>query len=288
MADNDIQAQLRADPRVKAWIASRYPRGTRGSPEVPADLLRSWGYTIPDGYGVAVQGGAAHVYDKFDKWDVIIPAAAAAGSIYGAANLGATAAGGAGASGSAVPTTINAAGLPVNMSASATAGITPLGGLTAAQAAKWGASGATNAARGDAASDAAPGGLKGFLTDPQTYGGLAGLLATLATRSSGSGAGDMLANNPQLQSLLDMSVNRAQRTDPLHQSITQLAMSRLPANMQRPLSMGGGTAQGAPVSTAMPVQNGTPSRPNGIPSDWELVGNMNGSGDYWAPPGTRT
>lgn len=79
-------------------------------------------------------------------------------------------------------------------------------------------------------------GLAGFLKDPKNYAGLAGLLATLSTRPGGNGGpggGDPLAQNPDLNALLKMSADRAQRTDPLHQSITQLAMSRLPTNMQR-------------------------------------------------------
>lgn len=155
-----------------------------------------------------------------------------------AAGAGAAALGG-GAAAGAVPTTINAAGLPVNMSAAATAGITPLGGLGAAVGkglvAGAGKSGPSWAA--DALGGGASGGIKGFLTDPKNYAGLAGLLTTLATRPGGNGGGgnadDILAQNPQLKSLLDMSVNRAERLDPLHQSITQLAMSRMPTNMQR-------------------------------------------------------
>lgn len=65
---------------------------------------------------------------------------------------------------------------------------------------------------------------------------LASLIPMLMAAHGGgnsNGGGDPLSQNPQLNSLLDMSVNRAQRTDPLHQAVTQLAMSRLPTNVQR-------------------------------------------------------
>lgn len=79
------------------------------------------------------------------------------------------------------------------------------------------------------------GGLKDPFKKPETYAGLAGLITSLASRPNGGGgaAGDPFTQNPQLQKLLDMSFNRAERTDPLHQAVTQLAMGRLPTNVQR-------------------------------------------------------
>lgn len=76
------------------------------------------------------------------------------------------------------------------------------------------------------------------LTSGQGVAGLASLIPMLMAANSGGGAGSGtgtgdFAQMPQLNSLLDMSVNRAQRTDPLHQAVTQLAMSRLPTNVQR-------------------------------------------------------
>lgn len=82
------------------------------------------------------------------------------------------------------------------------------------------------------------GGIGGNLLDTLLSGkgiaGLAGLIATLAARpNGGSAGGDLMSQNPQLNELLTMSADRAKRTDPLHQSITQLAMQRLPTNVQR-------------------------------------------------------
>lgn len=73
------------------------------------------------------------------------------------------------------------------------------------------------------------------LTSGNGIAGLAGLLTTLATRpgSGSGGSGGGITDNAQLQRLLDMSTQRAERTDPLHQAITQLAMNRLPTNVQR-------------------------------------------------------
>lgn len=77
------------------------------------------------------------------------------------------------------------------------------------------------------------------LTSGQGIASLASLIPLLLAirgggggSNGGAGAGDF-AQMPQLNSLLDMSVNRAQRTDPLHQAVTQLAMARLPTNVQR-------------------------------------------------------
>lgn len=92
-----------------------------------------------------------------------------------------------------------------------------------------------------AAGAGAAGGIGQHLLDQLKSGkgiaSLASLIPLLMAAGGGGGnnggGGDLLSQNPQLNSLLDMSVNRAQRTDPLHQAVTQLAMSRLPTNVQR-------------------------------------------------------
>jgi hypothetical protein len=106
-----------------------------------------------------------------------------------------------------------------------------LGSMTAAQMAAAFGSGAAHGG-GDAAAGAMS--LADFLKDPKTYASIAGLLTTLASKpGSGSGSGDVFSQNPQLQHLLDVSSQRVDRTDPLHQAVTQLAMQRLPTNVQR-------------------------------------------------------
>lgn len=116
------------------------------------------------------------------------------------------------------------------------------GVANAAQRAIAGGAAAGGAAGGGLGTVAAraggAGGIGGKLLDSITSGngiaGLAGLIATLATRpNGGGGSGDLMSQNPQLSELLNMSAERARRTDPLHQSITQLAMQRLPTNVQR-------------------------------------------------------
>lgn len=170
-------------------------------------------------------------------------ALAAAGLLPGMAGGGAAAGGGAGAA-TAVPSmpwTIPTSmayetgmfGVPGGTAAGVAAGHAGLGTIGAASGAAGAAGGAAGGAGGAGAAGA--GGLLSQLTSGQGLAGLAGLLTTLAMRpNSGSGgSGNGLADNAQLQRLLDMSAQRAERTDPLHQAVTQLAMSRMPTNMQR-------------------------------------------------------
>lgn len=231
MADSDLQARLRADPRIRALV-SQQRQGMLDSA-----TLKQYGYDVPEGYRFAFGGrnGYGTLLDNQQSWFEKGYPAMAVGALAGGSILGGLT-GPAAASNGMVPTTVAAgSGAAVNMSPAATNGITPLGGLSAADAARRAAEAAAKKGPGGPSGDPT-GGLQGFLKDPKTYAGLAGLIASLATRpGSGSGGdgGDPLAQDPQLKALLDMSVNRAQRLDPLHQSITQLAMSRMPTNMQR-------------------------------------------------------
>lgn len=64
---------------------------------------------------------------------------------------------------------------------------------------------------------------------------LATLIPMLAARN-GTGGGPTSLQGPtldQFNKLIGMTTERAQRTDPLHQAVTQLAMSRLPTGVQR-------------------------------------------------------
>jgi hypothetical protein len=158
---------------------------------------------------------------------------AAAGLLPG---LGGASAAGSAAAGSALPATIPGSyasnlyaaggfGVPGGTASGVAAG---LGGLGAA-----GAAGAAGGA-GGAAAGGFSSGLLDQLTSGRSIAGLAGLIATLASKPGGSGgSGDPFAMNPQLQHMLDVASQRVDRTDPLHQSITQLAMGRLPVNVQR-------------------------------------------------------
>lgn len=64
---------------------------------------------------------------------------------------------------------------------------------------------------------------------------LAALLPLLAMRAQGGGNSPVMGGQTldAINNMVGMANTRAQRTDPLHQSITQLAMSRLPTNVQR-------------------------------------------------------
>jgi hypothetical protein len=56
------------------------------------------------------------------------------------------------------------------------------------------------------------------------------LLPLLMARGGGNGGGvgNVGESMPQLNRMLDMSVQRAERTDPLHQMVTRLAEQRMP------------------------------------------------------------
>ena len=176
------------------------------------------------------------------KWvnpiDVDNIANMAVGSALGAGAISAASGGGAAAGGTSGGLLPNAA-LPGAAGAMTGAAVPA---MTTPAAALGGAAvpGATGAALGSMKTKAggAGGALLDAIASPQGVSGLAGILAMLAGGGAfGGGNGgastDMFGNNPQLKSLMDMSVNRAQRTDPLHEAVTALAMSRLPTNVQR-------------------------------------------------------
>ena len=120
-----LSATIAADPRVQAYIAAN----RRGNLPVWLDaaLLRTFGYEVPDDWKYSGGGGRIQpgLIDENDKWDKIIGTAAAVGGTAGTALAFAPAAT-LGGYGAAVPTTINAAGVPVNMSVASTAGIAPV------------------------------------------------------------------------------------------------------------------------------------------------------------------
>lgn len=116
------------------------------------------------------------------------------------------------------------------------------GGAGAGAGAMYGPPESLAAGAGGAGAAAGAGGVGASLlknlTSIKGIASLAGLIPLLMSAKGGggdAGAGGAggFAQMPQLNSLMDMSVNRAQRTDPLHQAVTQLAMSRLPTNVQR-------------------------------------------------------
>lgn len=212
-----LSAQLNADPRVKQFIAQRYPHGTRGAAEIPADMLRSWGYAVPDGYGVAVQGRGANVYDKHDKWDAIIPAA-------GGTLLGAYAPGVIG-EWAAAPTT-TPANVPGNGPMPTTT-VPKMPWTLPGYKAPGGGIGSWLGKVG--------GGIVDNLFSKQGIGALASMIPALMAMKSG-GNNDAtnrsmdLAENAyaDAQRINAMKEARFRRVDPLHEAVTQLAFNRLP------------------------------------------------------------
>lgn len=260
LADPNVQAILRdpryTSPMLRDAAVNNYLENDPRSPFRAAMTdMRSDG-TPQNGYHYNTQTGGidkTNLYGHPGTMRAVGLGSVAAGGALASLGLlpgmgGASAAGGGtgAAAGGALPATV-----PGSAASSlyASGGFGAPGGTAAGVAA--GAGGL--AAAGDVANTIPVGGLRptsggngggggnagnallSQLTSGQGLAGLAGLLTTLATRpNNGSGgSGDLMSQNPQLQHLLDMSANRAERTDPLHQAITQLAMSRLPTNVQR-------------------------------------------------------
>lgn len=153
----------------------------------------------------------------------LAPTALVGGSALGAALGGA---------GTATPAAATSGVLP---SSDFTA-LTPLGGIQAAPATSAANALASPAASAGAAAGGIGGSILHALTSKAGIGALASLAPLLAGGAGGGGRNpiqDFNAQYPQLNELLTMSANRASRTDPLHQAVTQLAMSRLPTSVQR-------------------------------------------------------
>jgi len=203
------EAQLRSDPRFLNWAGLQGGRGMRTA------KLSDFIPGAPDGWTVSPSGKVSH--PEHASLPTIIGAGALATGGLGALGIGPLAGGG---SGGYVADAVNGVQNSI------------YGGAAAAGA---GAGLGTAAANGGSAASGLAGTARGLLTNPQTYAGLAGLITALASKPNGggAGAGDPFATNPQLQHMLDIASQRVDRTDPLHQAVTQLAMNRLPTNVQR-------------------------------------------------------
>jgi hypothetical protein len=173
----------------------------------------------------------------------IVPAMMGYGALASSGALGSAAAGtgggsGAGAAGAAggVLPSSNLSGNALLAATQATPGAIasqgvsagiPLGGIAASAGA-----GAAGAAGGGASAAGGIGNaLKSALTSSDGLGALASLIPMLmAARGGGDGGGvgNISQSMPQLNRMLDMSVQRAERTDPLHQMVTRLAEQRMP------------------------------------------------------------
>lgn len=121
------------------------------------------------------------------------------------------------------------------MPTAASAGAGAAAGENAALGAHAGltAGGAAAGVAGTAAGMAAGAGANGLVHGlTSNIGPLAGLITSLSGAGAGGGGG---SNQDQLARLQAITEARMRRVDPLHQMVTQLAASRLPINVQRPI-----------------------------------------------------
>ncbi len=236
-----IQAQLDADPgyqnllktipyadrsrpqKIQAYVQSQHPdlwAAMNGLPQTNGNS---------SGYGVDTTGKVGEGHNT-PAWEI---AATGAGMGLGAYGLNALMPAAAGAGGVA----------PLG---SETMGTSATGDIAGgASGTDFGLSGAPGVGatgpdlvNGSGLPSGIPSGLAGLLSG-KGLGALAGLIPMLAMSGNlggpGSGGGSVpnVLDNPQLQSLLNSAVGRVKNTDPLQAAISQLAMSRLPTNVQR-------------------------------------------------------
>lgn len=155
----------------------------------------------------------------------MLAGAAAVPALFGSA---APAAGQAAGAGAGAGTTAAAEGL-IPATFASPAGMYP----AAVESGIWGtgASGAGAGLGGVAAGAGVGGALKDFITDPRNIATLATTIPALVAASGESGSDSALAD-PTVQQLLQMSLQRQQRADPLHESVTNLSMAMLPTAYQ--------------------------------------------------------
>lgn len=197
-----------------------------GVVNVPSDVaaqLRAYasahGVTNANPTGDLPQGGFVHSRGEWNtgtgQYDQHLNQGGLGGLIEGGAALAAPI-----ALGALMPTTAAAgAGAGAGATAAGAGGATDAGAIISGWGAPTaaGAGGATSAITHALTNNIAP---------------LAGMLTSLA--GSGGGGGSA-ANNAQLSRLQAITEARMRRVDPLHQMVTQLAASRLPISVQRPI-----------------------------------------------------
>lgn len=241
-----VAAQYRDDPRLVAWAASQGvtldPVTGQVTDEAPTQGMqwdtdrgqwqRTAGSTIDRIMAPAVLGGLGVAG---------LSAAGLFGGGAGVANAGIPQGVGPTTFGSAQAGTA-AAGLPASLVAENAAGpllpgvvgtgvlpTAPVGGASVA------APPASSIPSGVASAGGAGSKILDMLTSGEGVAAMAGLIGALTGGRGGGNNGlqQLIGQNPQLGQLLDISAGRAQRTDPLHAAITQLAMNRLPTSVQR-------------------------------------------------------
>lgn len=137
------------------------------------------------------------------------------GTVVGESNM----VGGMSAPAAALPATFGTPSQIAGISVpTATQGGVGLGGVTAA--------GAGAGAAGAGAK------FKDFFTNPKNIAGLAATGVAMGGAAGGGGAKSPM-DDATVQQLMQMALKRQQRTDPLHDSVTQLAMAMMPTGYQR-------------------------------------------------------
>lgn len=173
-------------------------------------------------HGYVQEGGPSNWFEKNLWWLAPLSLAATAplGSASAATSGTGAAAGGASAGVPSMPWTI-----PAGFEASMGAAPPALGSIAPTVA--------TTAASGAGAGSA----LKNFLTNPANLAKLATIGIPALMQAFGNNGGSNTSGAEQ--ALLDEALRRTQRTDPLHQAVTQLAFSRLPVSARQGINLTG-------------------------------------------------
>ena len=213
------------DPDKMAWFSTEH--GRRVYQNTDMGLPASVHNALSGAIGQSEQGGGLlHGRPVWDSkqgkfvtpfsWDKLATYGTLGALTAGAADALAAGGGGAAALGTLGPST------PANIAATEAAAAAPA------------------ALTGGAAAGAGLGAdILKHLTSPGGITALASLIPMLAGAGRGQSGGGSTAMPQGLQDMLTMSVQRAQRTDPLHQAVTQLAFSRLPDASRNGISLTG-------------------------------------------------
>jgi hypothetical protein len=233
------EAQLASDPRVQRLMAQ-----TRGS-RVGAGAVdpKQFGIDyLPNGYVLSLGNGK--VVQDWGVADKVMTAIALSGMGLGigAGIAGGPAAAASGGSGAGAASQAATGGLLPQLApgaaSAALTGVTP--GLGLGNTGNLNPVGSVTANVVDAVSNGGSGiadKIKSALSSPDGLASLAGIIGGLA--AGGFGGGGNGASDEQMNALLEQARLRTERTDPLHQAVTQLAFSRLPVSARNGIQLTG-------------------------------------------------
>lgn len=244
-----LNQQIASDPRAQEFIRTHLGRGTGA---IDPKYL---GIQAPPGYVFSL--GSRSLVKNWDLADKVMTAIALGGMTMGTGMAiagGPAAAAGGGTAAASEGGSAALAGIPAGtLPGGAAAPIGAVGGEWAAPTLAGipagtlpGGGQAPNVTPGMAPGSNPPVGLGQFkttpppqsflskLTDPSNLAQLSSILPALIASQGGGGNTGSGANGPQLDALMKMAADRAQRTDPLHQMVTRLAESRMPINSRTP------------------------------------------------------